>query len=115
MTQQITKLSEAIRIGAQKRPQCFDGVFRMDFQSNQYRSCALGAALEAMFPSNNDQCVSKADMKDLREALHLSENEVIKDPFYGTEYDICLVIMSLNDDQRWSREKIADWLESIGY
>jgi hypothetical protein len=42
LPEEITKLSEAIRIGATKRPQCTGDYF------DNGGSCALGAAWEAM-------------------------------------------------------------------
>lgn len=88
------KLSEAIRIGARMRPQCAG-----DFFLNG-GSCALGAALEAF----------GIDPKDAK-GFH-----------YGNACDILGITEGLaehiairNDLRHWSRESIADWLESIGY
>ena len=88
---QPMKLSEAIRIGAKLRPQSFRGFFR------DGGSCALGAAVHAKtgraspdFPTNWEE-------------------------FFGVPNGLCGEIINLNDRKGWTREQIADWLESQGH
>lgn len=86
------RLSTAIRVGAKIRPQC-RGHFFADGGS-----CAIGAALEAVFGVN--------DFFDER----------IKSPesvWPGVRSWVRIYIM--NDDKNMSREQIADWLEGQGY
>jgi hypothetical protein len=41
-------------------------------------------------------------------------NEIVKHPFRGEEkWLLESTIISLNDDYKWSREQIADWLETL--
>lgn len=93
----VFKLSEAIRVGAKLRPQCFGFLFR------DGASCALGAAYEALggIPIDGDA----------------------SDPAYCKIYDqlegrfgsdICYEAHDRND-RGASREAVADWLESEGY
>lgn len=91
--QRITKLSQAIRIGALLRPQC------QGITDGKGGTCALGSAYEAMtgqFPP------STADAAwFLMEAFPDAEDEVCN-------------IFPLNDSG-WTREAIADKLEAMGY
>lgn len=88
------KLSEAIRIGAKKRPQCRGAYF------NDYgESCALGAAAEALFGVNRMTFGSDS----LRKLQDL----------YG-DLTVTTVIF-MNDGGGQTREQIADWLESRGF
>lgn len=86
------KLSEAIRIGASKRGQCTGRFFK------DGRSCALGAALEG------------------RGIAYAEEDWMVYEtvsPLLGITYTLAQEI-SLKNDTGWSRERIADWLESRG-
>jgi hypothetical protein len=87
------KLSEAMRIGARLRPQGFTaGLVR----EGDGTSCALQAAAEGKtgrFLVWTNEC-----------ARALGIEEWLMEKIYF-----------LNDVERWSRERIADWLESQGY
>lgn len=39
--------------------------------------------------------------------------ELVKNPVTGQMKELKFVIMSLNDKAKWTREQIADWLESL--
>lgn len=86
------KLSAAIRIGAKKRPQCNGHFFA------EGGSCAIGAALEALTGLSNfeDDRVPSPETA-WPEMRHLS----------GKVYDM--------NDGGFTREEIADWLESKGF
>lgn len=99
------KLSELLKIGAKKRPQCYGQLHKNG------ASCALGAIYEARFlriPTNEQS--SYDELKNT-----FPEMGIIPEPPFG-EYTRPMMeqIFHLND-KKWSREKIADWLESIGY
>lgn len=92
-TNRKLKLSEAIRIGATKRPQCkghfFDGV----------GTCALGAAAEA-----------RGWKPKLNSVFGVSPYTFLpesKGTLGGT--------ISVMNDCGESRERIADWLEAQGF
>lgn len=89
------KLSEAIRIGAKRGAQC-KGALHIDGMS-----CALGAA---------DLVVGDV----FGEFSHLYDKETCH-PVWGIHTTIFGTVTTLNDDCGWTREQIADWLESIGY
>jgi hypothetical protein len=100
----IRRLSDAIRLGATFRPQCIGHLFR------DGKSCALGAAYEAV--NNSITGPRKANVL-MRRFPALKEK--VRHPLTSgiTDKLVC-VIPSLNDAHRWTRERIADWLESIG-
>src|SRR4051812_25635936 len=113
------RLSEAIRLGSMLRPQAF-GYF---YSSG--KSCAWGAAFEAMglldtSRSGND-CISKAALVSVR-PLWRSISKVATDcPACGADWpvprshsrDAQGAIVHLNNDHRWTREQIADFIESL--
>jgi hypothetical protein len=94
------RLSEAIRLGSMLKPQTF-GVF-----SDDEGTCALGAANEA-----RGRCADDSDV--LTEAYELSARVCpVADctAFVQGEDNI---IPHLNDTHRWTRERIADWVQTI--
>jgi hypothetical protein len=104
------KLSEAIRLGSMLHPQCFGNMSESEPDETGrpvwVATCALGAAMEA-------GCF---------ETLHLAE--MINNhpcPVCGPNLR-CLdadghrsltVIAHLNDTHRWTREAIADWVQTV--
>lgn len=101
------RLSEAMRLGASMKPQCFGSLYITNSQGWVVATCAIGAVYNAFsksfceFPHEIQvflhrapcpcpvpDCNSRADGRDLEE-----------------------VIMHLNDDHKWSRESIADFIE----
>ena len=63
----------------------------------------------AMIPSGNEESVYLAkrsyDLPGIREIVH--------HPVTGRDHELKYVIMDLNDHYRWTREQIADWLETL--
>lgn len=100
MANKVMPLSQAIRLGAMLHPQgfgeCFDGV----------GTCAFGAAREAIgidpgWPMVTDKWP------------WMSRYVVGKCPQCGVDAALpSIVSMHLNDGHRWTRERIADWVES---
>ncbi len=118
----MMKLSEAIREGAKLRPQGRLTYFSRD--ADTCLSCALGAAYEAItheitiliVPENDIDSViitlqneTGVNMDDRVSFPDLSASNGI-----GFEASVYNAISWLNDDYHWTREAIADWLESIG-
>lgn len=109
--------SEAIREGARLHLQ---GV-EYYFSSN--KSCAVGAGLEAMFGLESryggepDLYADESDIIPLYPCL--TETSVKCPACEGVNGMPISVIYHLNDDHRWTRERIADWLEKeeekLGY
>ena len=118
------KLSTAIREGAKKRPQCHGVLYlHSSDQTNTsgvVESCAIGAGLEGAGVINpeslNYPCRPKYRLYE-----HF-EGEFIEalvscphSPGCPIRGQIRSMMEHLNDNHLWTREDIADWLESIGY
>ncbi len=90
------RLSEAIRLGSMLKPQGF-GLMR----NRQTASCALDAAQDA------------TGMRFL-DGVYPFLTKSGRCPECGQWYATGLVVIAycLNDIHRWSREKIADWVEA---
>jgi len=94
--QQITKLSQAIRIGAKLRPQGFGQLW------DGHGTCALGAAIEAIW--------GEGSIYSMPDGSRSYDDIRLLFPFADR-----LNIDELNDKQRLTREQIADKLEAMGY
>lgn len=102
------KLSEAIRLGSMLGPQTFHQLHRAN------ATCARGAALLAIGIKDwaeNDE-VAHTEWPILFEMRpELKSCEIC-----GKEYVAELLVFAithLNDQHRWTRERIADWVEQI--
>lgn len=98
----IIKLSDAIRLGATFRGQCF-GVFY-----ENKKSCVIGAAMEALG-------LREHQYEYLEERFPIM-HKMVKPPdelriSRGVLFPLASVLWRLNDRLRWTREKIADWVE----
>ena len=128
-------LSQAIRIGSLIRPQCFGAtqnkvrggimqLFRM-----VDASCAWGAAHEAGGITAVD-LVATEDFIPFRGITPVNQGDLVRACVLPAQWaaasrrwEICLkcrkedyverLIAHLNDDHRWKRERIADWVEVI--
>ena len=97
------KLSEAIRLGAMLRPQTFASFFGDD------GSCAIGAASEAA-----GLRVGRAvDVDGLRKMWAPIWAIKAQCPVCDKRRGVASIIGHINDDHRWTRDQIADWVESI--
>jgi len=92
----ISKLSQAIRLGATFRPQCKKAFFGK--VNGQIGSCAFGAAHEAL--------TGEAKVPRGRMASKIMER-------FGVSNEIGEAIVNRNDAGE-TREQIADWLEEQG-
>jgi hypothetical protein len=101
-------LAQAMRRGIGRRP---DQAFG-DYYCGSRASCALGATYEGLYRLPKDaQGVVPKGLYRFYECLDF----VIKRCPDGCRKQLPLgaLIVHLNDDHRWSRERIADWLISI--
>ncbi len=102
------KLSEAIRLGAALREQAYFEMFVDD------RSCALGAAAEAIGckpaqdDEGNDACCDRIAI-----AFPILHITVEHPQLMGKRDQVQWLIASLNDNARWTRQQIADWVEVV--
>jgi hypothetical protein len=105
----LLPLSEAIRLGAMLGKQCFGRLHWSKKGGVHRRSCAIGSALDATG-------IKTPDALDLAypRLLTIYRPCPIGCP-RTTRFsaDTCGVIAHLNDDHRWTREQIADWVESL--
>lgn len=100
-------LSELIRIGS-KVTEKGVGFYFPDDNS----ACAIGAAYWAKYLTKSMAGGSVAVDDFLNSMIG---KDVSNNPETGFCQPLSSVIFSLNDKYGWTREKIADWLESIGY
>jgi hypothetical protein len=101
MTQPLT-LSAAMRLGAMLKPQGHNRYLR------QGRTCALGAALDAIGAlryeaGNSTRLFNQWPILETW-AVHPVTN---RSEMAGG------IVVSLNDEYHWTREVIADWVETI--
>lgn len=100
------RLSEAIRLGAMLKPQAFNSRARD-------ASCTLRAATEALgIPDHvfsDSTVLNYAALEDRYPFLVTATTH----PVDGSLARATAVIWNLNDTHQWTREQIADWVESI--
>lgn len=104
------RLSEAIRLGAMLRPQGRDV-----FMDEQHRTCALGAALDAIgqldrrglghIPSQWEWCWYGMGLDGDRYPCPAGR--------CSYKSGALRVITHVNDHHGWTRERIADWVATI--
>lgn len=85
------RLSEAIRLGSMMKPQAF-GAYHV-----RHKSCALGAARDAGFGKTQDDINAEA----------------LVCPVCDIQLQQMVMVVHLNDRHRWTRERIADWVDTI--
>ena len=106
------RLSEAIRLGAMLGPQCFgDG-----FGPNN-ATCAIGAALLAA--GQKDSSVSIWEVFPITSLPYKCPVCGAGSNYLHIKHGFGWAITHLNDAHRWTRERIADWVEGeerrLGY
>ncbi len=106
------ELSEAIEAGARLRPQGFGDLRtayrRWPWSTPEVRTCALGAAYEAIgyAPIGTHWLHMPEDWRRLLSAP-------VACPQCGTRGVVFSVITHLNDTHRWPRELIAAWVRHL--
>jgi hypothetical protein len=106
------RLSEAMRLGALLHPQCF-GDFHV-----QGGSCALGAACDAVGLATGresfDAYAALTFASRLASAFPVLARRDVRCPVTGQLVaDVGTIIIRLNDLEHWTREQIADWVETL--
>lgn len=99
------ELADFIRAGSTRGPQCFGSYF-----DEKGGSCALGAVYDGVYhlPRKHGKLVP-----DHLERLFRCLDEVTKRCPHekcAKRLPLAPLIVHLNDDHRWTREQIADWL-----
>jgi hypothetical protein len=103
------KLSEAIRLGSALRKQAFDAYFV------DSRSCAIGAAAEAMGCAYGDRPSAHMLLHHFPALLYTSTYPCgcnFEDQ-QGLVSLVETIIIHLNDRHHWTRERIATWIETV--
>lgn len=109
MSDKIEKLSDAIRIGAKSGGQLYYKLL-----DNSHNSCAMGAAYIAVFPDITEtDCIKIDTHKKIQNQLQT--DELVMHPIRKWKCHLTIIVVDLNNTYRWTREQIADWLESIGH
>lgn len=103
------KLSDAIRLGALLHPQCFGMLWEQNLNLQLRATCALGAAYHAAGIVRHG-CV---DVRDAEATFPIMAREVECPGGCGRVENCGDTVAHLNDDHRWSREQIADWVATI--
>jgi hypothetical protein len=100
------ELAEFIRDGSKRRPdQAFGEYYR-----GHSASCALGAAYEAMYRLPED-VEGQHPTRDLDWFFDcLDTVRACPEPGCRKRIFLAALLVHLNDDHRWSRERIAAWL-----
>lgn len=94
------RLSEAIRLGAMNSPQAFGTSL-----NRAGHTCALGAAMDA---------IGVASSNYMNAVDHFDELcTVVTHPVTGERLCLLSVVRVLNDEHRWTRERIADFVEAV--
>lgn len=112
MTIEAMKLSGLIRQGAAMRPQTQDVFF------DGRGSCAWGAAIEAAHGTAYLEALA-GDFTPLAATIDIAfpdyhKTRRVQHPEQPYKDALFLTIAELNDRFYWTRERIADWLESEG-
>ena len=133
----MIKLSEAIRLGSMIRPQTYGRLYGardvpivgdvLGLRQERVASCALGAAYEAAgCPSKTITAV--ADAVGTREPVKAGAAAIMVTvppqwtwslgaaascPMCDRRDVVIRLIAHLNDEHLWSRERVADWIETL--
>lgn len=110
-------LSEAIRLGAMLRPQGFGDLFQFSYPDLTVKTCALGAAYEAAGIMSIDSDRDATGWPKLTRGAFpildlLLERGCPACRKLGTD-KLAFVVTHLNDEHRWTREAIADWIATL--
>jgi hypothetical protein len=100
------ELAEAMRQGMRRRGEQAFG----EYFGGSGRSCALGAAYDGMYLLPADP--GKGRPQQLDRLFECLEGTVRRCPHAGCRKKLALgvIIVHLNDDHRWTREQIVEWL-----
>ena len=104
-----SELAEAIRFGARRRSEQAFG----EYYQGRHASCALGAAYEGLYRLPEE--VGELHPKRLDRLWECLEGTIRTCP-EGCRKRLILaaMIIHLNDDHRWDRERIATWVAGTG-
>ena len=88
----------------------------VDSTENPTCACALGAALiGAGIGLTVTNITSFETLVDRTFGNNIHNDFKHKHPVKGYNTSLAAIIVNLNDEEHWSRERIAAWLKGIGY
>lgn len=115
------KLSELMREGAKLYPKVTGSYISFNKEDKHIEGCcAIGAAIIARYGKEHLKDSESYRASDFIEEIGVS-NVRLSPPSGNTyvfpekDYQLEVIVYRLNDHADWTREQIADWLESIGY
>lgn len=100
------KLSEAMRIGAAASVQAIGNWIKTG-EDGDTAMCALSTAWWVLTDKESVSAMSTP-------LLHMLDRVTAEHPVSHSTRTVSSIVVSLNDDHRWNRRRIADWLASIG-
>lgn len=124
----LRTLAGAMRKGAAIRPQTRGVLFNNKvvnidaYQKRMICSCALGAAWEGSHPgfdaetwikNQDDGDDGNVGLVDVEQYFGLRPPIECINPAKGWKHDVEGTIIDLNDQRDWTREEIADWLDTL--
>lgn len=121
----LRTLAAAMRKGAAIRPQTRGVLFSLKWLASgtkTYCSCALGAAWEGAHPefdaetwvkNQDDGNDGNVGLVDVERYFGLTKRIECISPAKGWKHGIVGTIIDLNDQHNWTREQIADWLDTL--
>lgn len=101
------KLSDAIRIGSRQTLQAFE-----IYVTEDGRTCALGAALIGYGYNLDNISFNYVSLLLANKGCDLTKK--VMHPVKDADVSLYSAIVTLNDFERWPRERIAHWLEELG-
>ena len=100
------KLSEAIKLGSVATVQSI-GSWVQTGEDGEKQMCALSTAWYALTGGKSDNASQSALSRMLGEVY-------VPHPVTGNVHDVASIVVDLNDDHKWNRKQIAEWLETYG-
>ena len=100
------KLSEALRIGSMNTVQAHGTWSKTSGKGGTALMCAISTAWYALTGDDRGAAGSELNL--------LLSTVTVTNPVTHQAAPLGAVIVHLNDSHKWSRAKIADWLEGLG-
>lgn len=106
------RFSEAIRLGSMLHPQCFGSLYRrLDGTTGAIiASCAIGAVYTALGYTALGGITTEFDFLPWMKLVSVKCPECGSEPHPSVSMQ---TVTHLNDTHHWTRERIADWVESL--
>lgn len=106
------RLSDAIRKGCEQHPQSFGRLF--EFRGyDVVASCAMGAALMGVYGAEGYALNTSNLEKEFPLLKRIAHSPVSGTVYHRLPFSLADQIITLNDHHKWTRERIADWVETI--